>query len=262
MKEIMMQIFQPAGSDYKVHTEVYEGPLNLLLELITKAELDITILSLAKVTQQYLEHLRYIQETSATDVSHFLVIAAKLIQIKSEAILPRPPERAKDEEDPGISLARQLRIYKAMKTSAAWLNDRFDRGLRTYVRLAPPPVIEENIDLKGATPEKLAAFVKALYQFEENVAPITSVVTIPKRTIKNKIKSILDNLKKENRLSYKRFLTKESDRIDAIIIFLAILELVKQQYVVAQQTALFNDIELQATEKIFNIEEITLAMDE
>jgi len=150
----MTMITKP-GSDYTIHTEIYEGPLDLLLDLISKAELDITRLSLAKVTDQFLAHLEVIQQTSAVEVSGFLVVAAKLIQIKSEALLPRPPDREEGEEDPAESLARQLRIYKEIKQTAEWLKALEEEGHHTYIRLAPPPRIDEQLDLEGVTVDHL-----------------------------------------------------------------------------------------------------------
>src|SRR4030065_2960085 len=88
-------------SNYTIATPVFEGPLDLLLQLIERSELDITKLSLALVTDQFLEYLHGIEIRSPEEVSAFLVIAARLIQIKSEAILPRPPIRMIDEDDPG-----------------------------------------------------------------------------------------------------------------------------------------------------------------
>src|SRR5512142_586785 len=93
---------------YQVTTPVYEGPLDLLLQLIERAELDITRLALAQVTDQYLAYLRGMEDRLAEEVSAFLVIAARLLQIKSEALLPRPPVREAGEEDPGEALAQQL----------------------------------------------------------------------------------------------------------------------------------------------------------
>ena len=78
-------------SNYTIATPVYEGPLDLLLQLIERAELDITKLSLAMITDQYLEYIHKLTDLAADEVSAFLVIAAKLLQIKSEALLPRPP---------------------------------------------------------------------------------------------------------------------------------------------------------------------------
>ena len=257
-----MAIIHTPGSDYTIHTDVYDGPLDLLLDLISKAELDITRLSLAKVTDQYLAHLATLQQTSAVEVSGFLVVAAKLIQIKSEALLPRPPVREEGEEDPAESLARQLKIYREIKTTSLWLHAREEQGLKTYIRLAPPPVIDEQLDLSGVTVDDLVELLKALFRFEEDAASITTVVAIPKVTIKNKIRDLLLGLRDKQNLSYRSMLSKGSDRIDAIVLFLAILELIKQQYVVAHQENLFTDIDLSATEKSFIDEEIVLALDE
>lgn len=257
-----MAIMTTPGADYTIHTEVYEGPMDLLLDLITRAELDITRLALAKVTDQYLAHLEQMGQSSAVGVSGFLVVAAKLIQIKSEALLPRPPTREEGEEDPAESLARQLRIYKKVKETAQWLQSMEEKGRRTYIRLAPPPKIDKELDLKGATTADLVDLLKELYHFEEDAAPITSVVAIPRVTIKNKIRDLIQYLRQKDQLSYQHMLPKGHDRIEAIILFLAILELIKQQYAIADQIGLFSDINISATEKTFLDEEIQLALEE
>jgi len=257
-----MEFINSPGSSYRIHTEVYEGPLDLLLDLITKAELEITHLALAKVTDQYLSHLEALQEKSAVEVSGFLVVAAKLIQIKSEALLPRPPTREEGEEDPAEALARQLIIYKEIKNAAKWLQSLEEKGLHTYIRLAPPPVIDEELDLQGVTIVDLADMLKTLYRFEEEAAPITSVVTIPRVTIKNKIRDLINNLRKDENLSYRNLLKKDADKIEAIVLFLAILELIKQNYALAQQEILFGDINIKATQKTFQEEDLQLALDD
>jgi len=256
-----MDMFSKPGSTYTIHTEVYEGPLDLLLSLITKAELDITRLSLAAVTDEYLTYLASLQQTSAVEVSGFLVIASKLIQIKSEALLPRPPERMEGEEDPAESLARQLRVYRAIKQTALWLQNLQQKGLHSYIRLAPPPKIDKTVDLSGVGINDLIELMKALYHFQEDVAPITTVVTIPRVTIKNKIRDLIQHLRAQQQISYRQMLPKVYDRVEAIVLFLAVLELIKQQYVNAQQAGLFSDINLTATEKTFADEEISLALD-
>jgi len=101
-----------ADAPYAVQLPVFEGPLDLLLELIERAELDITRVSLAQVTHQYLEYLRLVPAHDLADLAAFLVVAARLLQIKSEALLPRPPTREPGEEDPGDALARQHIAYK------------------------------------------------------------------------------------------------------------------------------------------------------
>jgi len=257
-----MAVIHTAGSDYEVRTEVYEGPLDLLLDLIVKSELDITRLALAAVTDQYLAHLADLQQNSAVEVSGFLVIAAKLVQIKSEALLPRPPEREEGEEDPAESLARQLKIYRAVKTTSKWLHNRESEGLHAYIRLAPPPIIEEELDLTGVTIDNLVAMLQSLYRFQEEASPITSVVTIPKVTIKNKIQELLWKLQQQTTLSYRGLLPKKYDRVEAIVLFLAILEMVKQRYAVAEQNGLFADIDISPTDKTFNEDEIVLALED
>src|SRR3990170_760696 len=124
--------------NYTVHTPVYEGPLDLLLNLIQHAELDITSVSLAMVTDQYLGYIKNLEQINADEISAFLVIAAKLLQIKSEALLPRPPARVPGEEDIGRSLVDQLKLYKRYKEIGVWMNAREQANLRTYLRVAPP----------------------------------------------------------------------------------------------------------------------------
>src|SRR5436190_834086 len=152
--------------NYTVHTPVYEGPLDLLLNLIEHAELDITSVSLAMVTDQYLVYINSLEQISADEISAFLVIAAKLLQIKSEALLPRPPERQPGEENLGQSLVDQLRLYKRFKEIGGWLNERQQENLRTYLRLAPPPKVEAKLDLSNITLEKLVAAAEAAFARE------------------------------------------------------------------------------------------------
>ncbi len=103
-----------SSTTYQVELLVFQGPLDLLLSLIEQEELDITKISLAQVTNQYLAYLEAIKETNPDDLTDFLVIAAKLILIKSKILLPRPPASIveEEEEDIGDELARQLLIYK------------------------------------------------------------------------------------------------------------------------------------------------------
>ena len=111
---------QPAS--YSVSTTIFKGPLDLLLTLIERAELDISTLALAQVTDQFLQYLNELESLAVEELSSFLVIAAKLLQIKSEMLLPRPPIREEGEEDPAETLARQLMEYKRYKEVAQILD--------------------------------------------------------------------------------------------------------------------------------------------
>ena len=180
---------------YTVATPIYEGPLDLLLQLIERAELDITSLALSQVTDQYLEHLHGLQDRAADEVSAFLVVAAKLLQIKSEALLPRPPLREEGEEDLGEALARQLIAYKRYKQIAIWLAERNDADLRTYLRLAPPPKVEGVLDLNGIDMEDLLAVAQAAFAALDLRKPLSTVVAAPRVTIREKISLISRFLK-------------------------------------------------------------------
>ncbi len=232
-------------SPYTVQLPVYEGPLDLLLELIERAELDITKVSLAQVTDQYLEHIRGMQDAPIENLASFLVIAARLIQIKSEALLPRPVLREPGEEDPGDALTRQLVAYKKYKQVAIALAEREAAGLRSYVRLAPPPrQIPTKLDLEGVRLEDLRrALLEALAAQPEMPALQGSVVP-PRVTIRGKIREIVAGLKRARRLSFRSLVRSARTRLEIVISFIALLELIKQRQIEVSQEALFGDIEV------------------
>lgn len=236
---------------YNVATPVYEGPLDLLLQLIERAELDITMLALAQVTDQYLEHLKTLPELSADEVSAFLVIAAKLIQIKSEMLLPHPPLREPGEEDPGEALARQLLQYKRFKEIAKFLANQQSLGLHTYIRLAPMPRVEPRLDLSGLSLTDLvsaASLVFASANYNVLQDSLKSVVVPPRVTIRQKISLISNIFREHRRISFRAMITDKASRLDIVVTFLAMLELVKLHLVKVRQETLFGDIELEPTE--------------
>jgi segregation and condensation protein A len=230
---------------YTVTTPVYDGPLDLLLQLIERAELDITKLALSQVTDQYLEHLRNLQDRAADEVSAFLVVAAKLLQIKSEALLPRPPVREENEEDPGEALARQLIAYKRYKQIAVWLGERNEGHLSTYLRLAPPPKVEGVLDLNGIGMNDLIAIAQAAFSALDLRKPLTTVVAAPRVTIREKIRLISRYLKLHGHIKFHELLAGNHDHLDIVVTFLAMLELIKRRLVQVQQTSLFGEIDVE-----------------
>lgn len=234
-------------SDYKVATPVYEGPLDLLLQLIEHAELDITRLALALVTDQYLTHLKGLENHQAEEVSAFLVIATKLLQIKSEALLPRPPIREIGEEDPGEELARQLHAYRRYKQLAGHLKDRESQGLRTYLRLATPLKIEGKIDLSNYTIQDILLAAQNAFTQADNRQELGTVVTAPSVTIREKISIIVKFLRRGETTSFQTLLGKNRNRLDVVVTFLALLELIKRHFVKARQETLFGDIALETS---------------
>jgi segregation and condensation protein A len=201
---VTLNIASHQSGAYRISTPVYEGPLDLLLHLIERAELDITRLALAQVTDQYLEHLRGMENLPAEEVSAFLVIAARLIQIKSEALLPRPPAREPSEEDPGEALARQLAAYKKYREISKILEQREADNLRTHLRIAKPPQLDAQLDLEGIGLEDLmVAARQALVQADLRPG-LKTVVSAPPVTIREKISQISRFLRQGGRATPRR----------------------------------------------------------
>ncbi len=242
---------------YTVNIPVYEGPLDLLLQLIERAELDITAVALAKVTDQYLEYIHKMQ-VPADEISAFLVVAAKLLQIKSDALLPRPSVRKEGEEDLGEALARQLRIYKRFKELSQWLEERVDQHLRTYVRVAPPPKVEGRLDLTNITIADLLTAAETIFAEEAEKQTLGTVITAPRITIREKIAWIAERLSRNPKSSFKSLLDNQPTRLEVVVTFLALLELIKRYRVSARQENLFSDIEIEKMAEWGNDEELDI----
>ncbi len=248
LNDIMrLSMDNPLGphTNYTVRTPIYEGPLDLLLDLIERAELDITTISLAMVTDQYLDFIRSLDEAHPDEISAFLVIAARLLQIKSEALLPRPPAGESSEEDVGQSLVDQLRLYKRFKEIGLWLDVRQRAGLQTYLRIAPTPKLKPRFDPSGLTLDGLLAAAAFVFARLPESEPLGSVISIPKVTIREKIDLITRSLKQLQHTSFRRLLGDTPTRLEIVVTFLALLELIKRYRVQAQQDTLFGDIDIQ-----------------
>jgi segregation and condensation protein A len=243
-------------SNYTIATPVYEGPLDLLLQLIERAELDITKLSLALVTDQYLVYIHQLTVLEADEVSAFLVIAAKLLQIKSEALLPRPPEREPGEEDPGEALAKQLIVYKRYREIASILMQREEAGLRTYLRVAPLPKIDGSFDLTGISIEDLAAAAQDIFSDLNLGGSLNSVVPSSRISIREKIYQITGSLRKNRNVTFRSLIEKGYTRLEIVVTFLALLELIKRHLVRGSQENLFGDISLEISEDWDNLDEL------
>jgi segregation and condensation protein A len=229
---------------YSVTIPVYEGPLDLLLQLIEHAELDITVVALAQVTEQYLTYIHQMQ-VPADDISSFLVIAAKLVQIKSEALLPRPVVREPGEENVGEALANQLRLYKRYKEIANWLDSRTAQHLHTYLRLAAPPRVEGKLDLSDVTLQDLLEAAREIYFDQAEKQALGTVISAPRITIREKIADITRRLGGGQTVSFNRMFAEKPTRLEVVVTFLALLELVKRYRVQARQESLFSDIRIE-----------------
>src|SRR5581483_598700 len=156
----------PGGRLLPVRAGEFEGPLDLLLHLIERNELDISAVSLVAVVEQYLQYLELMRaEMKLEAAADFLVVAGRLLLIKSRSLLPRveAPADAIEEEDPAEELARQLEEYRQFKAIAEELRALKDTRGQTFARVAPPPDLPANVKLVGLQPDRLVeAFRRAL----------------------------------------------------------------------------------------------------
>jgi segregation and condensation protein A len=222
----------------------FEGPLDLLLQLIEHRELDVTKLSLATVTDQYLELINQPHNIELSQLADYLVIAAKLILIKSRLLLPQPEHPAPEADDVGEDLARQLREYRMFKRAAVFLKERMRSGLHSYPRLAPPPHPPVKYrKLEGVGAEDLANALEKAFRLRPGLSQGT--LQVPLRvSIQQKIHTIAERVTLHARVYFSHLLEEAGTRVEVIVTFLAVLELIKLRQINVQQDRLFGEIVL------------------
>jgi len=236
----------PVGS-FSVRLPAFSGPLDLLLHLIQRQELDITAISLVTVTDQYLEQVANLTEERVERLSDFLVIGARLLVIKSRALLPETPfdHVDRDEEDPAEALARQLKEYKRFKDSAGWLQFREQAGLRSYLRVAPVPQLDRRLDI-GEHDQKslLRAFQGALDRAAALEDSVSVVVRERRVTIEQQITLLRQEVQRDGRVFFNDLLSRRAGWLEVSVTLLAVLELIKRHEVNVNQPILFGPIEI------------------
>lgn len=241
----------PLGAAYPVRLPLFEGPLDLLLHLIEREELDITEVSLVAVTDSYLRALEAMEEIEAGALAEFLVVAAKLLYLKSRTLLPRPRTGEEDEEDSGDALIQQLLEYRRYKSVAEGLRQRQEAGLRVFVRLAPVPKGERKLDLSGVSADKLTqALQRALRRIPSD--PPRPRVHTYSITVAEQIEVVREHinaaLPQQRAISFDTLLSSQRSRMEIVVTFLAVLELIKQREIVVEQEEVFGEIVLRSLE--------------
>jgi segregation and condensation protein A len=237
------------ASDYQVALPVFEGPLDLLLHLIERQELDITKVSLAQVTHQYLDYLARISERNPEDLAEFLVVAAKLLVIKSRMLLPQPPAPpSAEQEDVGDDLVRQLVEYKKFKEIARWLKQVEEDGQQAYVRLPGSPPVEPVVDLGDVSLDELLAAVQEALDVKPPLPSVNGAVAPIAITIADQMALIERRTAGSRPVRFRQLLEDTGSRIEIIVTLLALLEMVKQLRVCMRQDRLFGDIYIEKRE--------------
>ncbi len=242
---------------FTVKLEQFEGPLDLLLELIQKEKLEATRISLAKVTDSYLEYLKQNLNITSDNLSDFLVVAARLILIKSKALLPIL-ELTPDEEESIADLEARLALYKKFKEIAEALGARFDKREFSFSRKGfegvwfdyahhkkqnffPPPNIDAEA-LEKTMSRILAEMLKVEKLAEERVKEVI--------TLEEKMEQLKQSLKERIETNFKYLIKNAKDKTEIIVTFLAILELFKERIIHFEQSELFGEIKIRKKEVI------------
>ena len=233
--------------DYKVKLEIFEGPLDLLLYLIKRDEIDIYEISIERITKQYLEYLQAFKELKIDIAGEFVVMAANLIYLKSRSLLPldqQPPEEDAEEDDPRWDLIRQLIEYKKFKEAAMQLHDRALEQERIFTRDggsapmsdAPLPLHEVGIFQLIHAFQEVIKRVEAREEFRE--------IFGERFTVSEKIEKILQRVANGSSIRFSELFAQIASRVEIVVTFLALLELIRLNQVRALQRKMFEEIEI------------------
>jgi segregation and condensation protein A len=232
---------------YKFQLEMFEGPLDLLIYLIRKNEVNIYDIPVTQITEQYLECIAAMKMLDLDGIGEFLVMAATLLQIKSRMLLPPDPAEKEDAEDPRTELVRRLEEYQRIKEAAEELRLRAEQRADLFPRRVDEEVLGE---LKEDSKEVF---------FEANLFDLITALTVALRnkpekgtyevvreehTVENKVHTILHILVERSRILLSELFENTSDKMEVIVTFMAVLELCRVKEVVVVQKRLFADIEL------------------
>jgi segregation and condensation protein A len=232
---------------YQVRLSVFEGPLDLLLQLIEREKLDISAISLAQVADQFLAYVRALEQVQADTLADFLTVAVRLVWIKSRLLLPQPSRPADDaeEEDPAEALARQLREYKRFKEAAGALRAIEEAGYHTYLRDAAPPELERRLQSDAsALVELLAAAQAAMASAAAPLPPesLDGMVVPFTLTIQDQIAHIRRAISGGQTITFHGLLKHARHRMEIIVTLLAVLELIKRRRIEIAQEQPFGEI--------------------
>ena len=234
-------------SDYKVRLEIFEGPLDLLLYLIKRDEIDIYDISIERITGQYLEYIQAFKELNIDIAGEFIVMAANLIYLKSRSLLPaeqQPPEEDSEEDDPRWDLIRQLIEYKKFKEAGAQLQMREVEQERIFAR-------DGGSASPGDSPLRLGEvgifqLINAFQSVIKRVEARQDVGEIfgERFSVSDKIDMILRRLGHGAALRFSDLFGEITSRVEIVVTFLALLELVRLKQVRAIQKNVFEEIEI------------------
>ncbi|PRR80882.1 segregation/condensation protein A [Clostridium vincentii] len=229
----------------------FEGPFDLLLHLIKKNKMDIYNVEILKVTSQYLNYLDQMKEMDLDITAEFIVVAATLIEIKSKSLLPKEKEVKIDEEDIERKLLEKLVIYKEIKESTGFFRERYVEGGNIFTK--KPEIIEEiksmadNDDiLKNVTLLDLFQIYNDILEIHKNKQNKTNVIQkkiyLDRYKVEDKFKYLTERLKKDKVTQFDELILECECKMECVVTFLALLEMIKQRIIKVYQSSNFGNI--------------------
>lgn len=228
-------------TNYTLRSAAYEGPFELVLDLVEKKKLLVNELSLAEVTDDFIQQVRGRAEFPMEDATNFIAVAATLLLIKSKSLIPEL-ELTQEEEESMDELQRRLALYEKAREAARELSRLFGRSVMVEAGIREPePMFAPSKDmtiasLSAALHEALTALEKEEKKPEVRVKPTV--------TIEEMMDSLMKRVQGALTLSFKQFSGEAKEKVEVIVSFLALLELVKQGSVMAEQQSRFGDIDI------------------
>ncbi len=244
--------------DLNFKLQQFEGPLDLLLHLIDKNKMDIFDIPIVEITAQYMEYIRAMKEANLDVMSEFLVMAATLLKIKSKMLLPIEETEDEEEEDPRAELVKQLLEYKMYKCISYELRDRQVDANNVYFKVPTIPdevsKYEQPVDLEelmsDITLSKLNAIFNSVIKRQENrVDPVRSKfgkIEKEEVSLEDKMNYMLEFARHNRNFSFRQLLEGQRSKMDTIVTFLVILEMMKAGQIFIVQENTFDDIKIES----------------
>jgi len=231
-------------TNYTVRTAAYEGPFELLIELIEKRKLLVSDIALATVTDEFIQHVKSQADFPMEDATNFIAVAATLLLIKSKSLIPEL-ELSEEEEGSIADLERRLALYEKTREAARELGKIFGRSVMLPAGEKAPEI--QFAPSKDMTTESLSKALAAALAALEKVEDLPEVRVKPTISIEEMMDNLLSRVQRALTLSFKDFSGEAKERVEVIVSFLALLELVKMGHVDADQGDNFGDIKITNT---------------
>ena len=231
---------------YSIHLNVYDGPLDLLCDMISKQKIDIKDISIIEITKQYLAYINMLESMDLEVTSDFITMATKLLEIKSKYLLFSQRD-LDEEEDPRLELMEQLKEYKKYKKASEVIKDNVDYLNQPYYRTREEVIIDDKMDLSEISIESIKSILPYIFKVK-NVEEETKKDERLNKIVRGKIVSVeekieyLENILTTNDKISLNQIIKNNTKDEVIATFLSLLELMKSKKIVVVQENFFEDI--------------------